>query len=135
MLSLRRVCGEIAVKYLQLVVGGAVGTLARYTLAGIVYRVLGTDFPYGTLVVNLSGCSFIGVLAAVAETKFALSADLRMLLMIGFCGAFTTFSTFIFETNALMADGEFLRASANVLVSVIAGLVLFRLGMIIGKLI
>lgn len=121
-------------KYLQLIVGGALGTLARYALAGVVYRFWGTDFPYGTLVVNLSGCLFIGFLAAAAETKFALSGDLRVFLMIGFCGAFTTFSTFIFETNALMADGEFLRASANVLVSVIAGLALFRLGMIAGKL-
>ncbi len=116
------------IKILQLVVGGAIGTVSRYLLGGLVYRLLGTGFPYGTLAVNLSGCFIIGFLASVAEKKFIFNADVRTFLMIGFCGAFTTFSTLIFETDALVRDGEVARALMNVLLSVILGFLLFRVG-------
>ena len=88
-------------KFLNLVIGGAAGTVARYLLSGAVYKFLGTSFPYGTLIVNISGCFILGVLAALSEKKFMLGPDLRILLMIGFCGAFTTFSTLIFETEII----------------------------------
>lgn len=115
-------------KILQLVVGGAIGTVSRYLLGGLVYRFFGTGFPYGTLAVNLSGCFIIGFLASVAEKKFIFNTDVRTFLMIGFCGAFTTFSTLIFETDALVRDGEIARALMNVLLSVILGFLLFRVG-------
>ncbi len=86
-------------KILELIIGGSLGTCARYALAGAVYRVTGANFPYGTLAVNLSGCLLLGFLTTMAEKKFVLGSDVRTLLMIGFCGAFTTFSTFIFETE------------------------------------
>lgn len=121
-------------KYMLLIVGGALGTLARYALAGFVYRIAGTSFPYGTLAVNLAGCLLIGFFAALGEQRFALSPAARVFLMIGFCGAFTTFSTIIFETNALLSDGAFLRACANVLISVVAGLLLFRAGLLAGRM-
>ena len=123
------------IKWLSLALGGLAGTFARYALAGVVYRIFGTDFPYGTLAVNLSGCFLIGFLATLADEKFLLGPNLRLLLMIGFCGAFTTFSTFILETFNLMRDGEMLRAFMNVLVSVIAGFFIFWIGMLIAKLI
>jgi len=122
-------------KFILLAIGGITGTIARYFLAGYIYEVLGTSFPYGTLAINLLGCFIVGFLAALMENKFMLSPNLRLLLMIGFCGAFTTFSTFIFETNGLIRDGEVMRAFVNVLVSVIAGFILFRLGVLLGEVI
>ncbi len=120
-------------KWILLIVGGSIGTLSRYALAGAVYRFSGGSFPYGTLVVNLSGCFFIGFLAALSAKKFLLGPDMRLFLMVGFCGAFTTFSTFIFETDSLIKDGEFFRAMLNVVASVVAGFVVFRLGSLIGE--
>jgi CrcB protein len=122
-------------KIVELIIGGALGTVARYALAGAVYRSFGADFPYGTLAVNLLGCLLIGFLSTLAEEKFLLGTNVRLFLMIGFCGAFTTFSTFIFETNGLIRDGETLRAFWNVMLSVAAGFILFRLGVLLGEII
>jgi len=120
-------------KFLNLIIGGAVGTIARYLLAGAVYRFVGSTFPYGTLIVNLSGCFILGILAALTDKKFILGPDARVLLMIGFCGAYTTFSTMIFETDSLVRNGQALRAFTNVFASVILGFILFRLGSLIGE--
>ena len=122
-------------KLVNLVMGSIAGGLARYFLAGAVYRAFGTAFPYGTLVVNLIGCFIIGFLAAVAEEKFALNHEMRLLLMIGFCGAFTTFSTFMLETANLLKDGETLRAFMNVALSVVIGFIAFKLGVLTGEII
>lgn len=107
--------------------------MARYLLGGAVYRLLGTGFPYGTLVVNVSGCFILGILAALADKKFILGPDARVLLMIGFCGAFTTFSTLIFESDNLARNGQMIRAFSNILVSVILGFILFRVGGLLGE--
>ena len=122
-------------KIFQLIIGGALGTVARYVLAGMVYGVFGTTFPYGTLVVNVSGCFILGLLSAFAEHKFLVSTDVRTLLMIGFCGAFTTFSTLIFETDGLIRDGESMKALMNVLVSLVAGFIFFRAGIFLADII
>ncbi len=122
-------------KWANLAIGSLVGGFSRYILAGAVYRFAGNGFPHGTLVVNLTGCFLIGLFDTWTQERFSLGPHARMLLMIGFCGAFTTFSTLIFETSNLLKDGEFLVAVANVLISVVAGLVLFRLGTYLGKLI
>lgn len=121
-------------RWIQLAVGGVAGTFARYLLAGAVYSVLGAGFPYGTLVVNLSGCFLIGFLASVAEEKFFLGPSARLLLMIGFCGAFTTFSTFMLETANLIKNGETFRAFLNVLLSVIVGFFVFRIGVFLAEI-
>lgn len=121
-------------KFIFLAIGGMAGTIARYALEGNVFRVLGTGFPYGTLAVNILGCFILGFLASVSENKFLLGPNLRLLLMIGFCGAFTTFSTFILETSNLIRDGETLRAFMNVLLSVVIGFIIFRIGVLFGDL-
>lgn len=122
-------------KLLNLIIGGALGTVARYVLAGAVYRLAGAGFPYGTLIVNVSGCFILGSLATLADKKFILGPDARVLLMIGFCGAFTTFSTLIFESDSLLRNGQALRAFTNIFVSVILGFILFRVGSLLGEII
>ena len=122
-------------KWIGLTAGGILGTFARYFLSGFVYRVLGTTFPFGTLAVNLIGCFLIGFLAVLAEEKFLLGPAARVFLMIGFCGAFTTFSTFMLETANLTKDGENLYAFLNIALSVILGFLVFRLGVMLARVI
>ncbi len=122
-------------KWLGLAAGGLLGTFARYSLAGIVYRVWGASFPYGTLVVNLTGCLLIGFLVVLSEEKFMLGPTARIFLMIGFCGAYTTFSTFMLETANLMKDGENLRAFMNVFLSILLGFAALRTGIFLGRII
>lgn len=115
-------------KSMHLAVGTLAGGFCRYWLAGAVYSIMGAQFPHGTLVVNLSGCFAIGLLNALAEVKLLLGPEARILLMTGFCGAFTTLSTFMLETSNLLKDGEMVRAMANIAGSLIGGFILFRLG-------
>lgn len=109
------------------------GTLARYLLANFVHRAAGDQFPYGTLVVNLIGCFLIGFLADLAEEKLMLGLNTRLLLVVGFCGAFTTFSTFILETSHLIKEGHSWLAFSYVLLAVTAGFGLFRLGVYLAQ--
>ena len=122
-------------KWFSLVAGGALGTIARYLLDGVVCRFLGTSFPFGTLIVNLTGCWLIGFLVVLSEEKFLLGSTARVFLMIGFCGAYTTFSTFMLETANLMKDGENLRALGNVFLSVLLGFAALRLGILSARFI
>jgi len=110
-------------------------TLPRYFLTGFMHQIFGASFPYGTLIVNLTGCFLIGLFAALADEKFLLSPQMRLILMVGFCGAFTTFSTFMLETSNLIRDGETLRAFFNILISVLIGFFVFRTGVLFGKII
>ena len=122
-------------KIIMLAVGSLAGGFARYYLAGFVYRAFGTSFPYGTFAVNMTGCFLIGIFASLADKKFLLGPNGRLLLMIGFCGAFTTFSTFILETANLIKDGETWQAFLNVMLSVVIGFLILRLGIFLGELI
>ena len=120
-------------KWLFLVIGGVAGTVCRYVVSGLVYEIAGSSFPYGTLVVNLSACLIIGFLSALSDDKFLLGPQMKILWMAGFCGAYSTFSTFILETANLMKDGETARAFWNVALSVLLGFFIFRLGVVFGK--
>ena len=113
--------------------GGGVGALLRFGLAGVVQARAGESFPWGTLVVNVVGCFAIGVLATAFEERSVLSPELRVALLVGVLGGFTTFSTFGLETWRLLEDAELARALANVLGSVAAGLVAVVLGVIVTR--
>lgn len=121
-------------KWLMLLVGGLFGTAGRYVLAGAVYRWLGTSFPYGTLAVNTLGCLVIGFLGALAEQKFLLTPGARLFWMVGLLGAFTTFSTLIYESWRLIQDGETLLAGANLLGSLALGLLALWVGHLMASL-
>jgi len=103
--------------YLLIALCGAGGSILRYLLGGVIQRTSGSGFPIGTMVVNVSGCFLIGILVR-QFLNMQLSHDLRALLIVGFCGGFTTFSTFSAETLALIEGGEYSRAIAYVLLSV-----------------
>ena len=103
--------------------GGFIGSIGRYLASGAVHQIFpNIYFPIGTAAVNIIGCFLIGVLTGLAELRNLLSSEMRMFLLIGLLGGFTTFSTFGHETIAFMRDGEFLRAAGNVLIQVIMGL-------------
>ena len=116
--------------YLWVGLGSALGGMARYGCAGLAARHLGATLPWGTLIVNVSGSLVIGFLAALAaaDGRLPISPDARAFLMIGVCGGFTTFSAFSIETLNLAHDGEWLRAGANVVLSVALCLLAVWLG-------
>jgi len=122
-------------KWISLALGSLLGGFARYFMAGWVYRLLGTDFPYGTFVINLSGCFLIGLFSSLSEIRFLIGPNTRFFLMTGFCGAYTTFSTLILETANLAQDGEMLRAFVNFTASGAFGLILFKLGSYLGSVV
>lgn len=115
--------------WLYLLAGSCAGGAARYVLSGLVYQAAGTRFPYGTLIVNITGCFLIGFLAVLSEEKFLLNPNSRLLLMTGFCGAYTTFSTWMLETSNLLRDGQPGYAVLNILLSIALGFLLFKAGM------
>lgn len=112
-----------------LIVFGTAGTLARYGLQGLVQQRTGASFPSGTLVVNLIGCFVLGGVAEYALTHLTIPPEWRIGITVGFFGAFTTFSTFSWETAKMLEDGEWGRAAAYVLASVIGGLAAVFFGM------
>jgi CrcB protein len=109
--------------------GGFVGSALRYMVSGWVHRLLPQlVFPVGTLAVNVVGCLLIGVAGGLVAGRQLLGPELRLFLLIGMLGGFTTFSTFAHETMAMTRDGEVIRAAANVGLQVVLGLVAAWLG-------
>jgi CrcB protein len=117
--------------FLVVAAGGLVGAPARYLLDQAVTRRAGSRLPWGTLVINLSGSLLLGFLAGLALAGH-LPPDVKALLGTGFCGAYTTYSTFTFETVRLLEDGRLLDAAVNILVSVGAGLAAAAAGLAVG---
>lgn len=103
---------------------GAIGTLARYGLQGVVQFRAGSNFPYGTLLVNLSGCFLLGLIGQLTLNRILIPSEWRLAIAVGFFGGFTTFSSFGWETAKMLEAGEWLRASTYVAASVFVGLLL-----------
>jgi CrcB protein len=118
---------------LYVAVGSALGGVSRYLLGGLIQRLLDTTFPAGTLLINISGSFLLGVILRYAIETPTLSPEIRALLTIGFCGGYTTFSTFSYETVALLEDGEWTRAGLYVGASVVLSLVGVFLGFALAR--
>lgn len=115
-------------KLTYIALAGAMGTLARYGLGGLVQRFLPAAFPWGTLTVNLVGSFAFGLVWGLAVERGLISGEARLIILVGFMGAFTTFSTFMFETGQFMRDSQWLLAAGNLLAQNLLGLVALFLG-------
>ena len=114
--------------------GGMLGSIARYWLAGVIQRLDGVEFPFGTLGVNVLGSFIVGVVMALSLERGTLPPNARIFLAIGLCGGFTTMSTFSYETMALLRDGEMVLGLGNVVVTLAACLAAVWLGQVIGRI-
>ena len=118
---------------LYIALGGIAGTLSRYGLEGWIQSRTATGFPLGTLTVNLSGSLLLGFILRVATGTTLISPDLRAALTIGFCGAFTTMSTFSYESVALLTDGDYLRAAVYMGATILGCVAAVMLGTALGS--
>ena len=112
-------------------IGGAIGSVSRYVLSTAILRVSGSLFPIGTFAVNLVGCVAFGAIIGAAEHRFILTPEVRAFLLVGVLGGFTTFSSYAFESFALMQDGQFVAAALNIVGQVVAGLLGFWVAYVI----
>ena len=120
--------------YLLVGLGGFIGANARFVVARLVGALFETRFPLGTFVINVSGSFLLGVLGTVVAQKVMPNSEaMRLALGVGFLGAFTTFSTFEFETHALFDDGSWLTATTNIFASLFVGLLAVRAGIVVAK--
>ncbi|MBF0338260.1 MAG: fluoride efflux transporter CrcB [Nitrospirae bacterium] len=122
------------INYMIVGIGGFFGAIARYMLAGWFIQRYSRGFPVGTFVINVSGSFLIGLLMALFAERLFVNPQWRMLLVTGFLGAYTTFSTFEHETGVLVSDGKFVLAVLNVIGSVIAGFIALRMGEAMARL-
>ncbi len=125
-------------KILLIAIAGAIGTLARYFLSGFVQgAVFGAhkaDFPWGTYAVNMAGCFLFGLVWPLAEERLFISPLTRTVLLVGFMGAFTTFSSYIFDTMDLIRGSHLILAFGNIALQNITGLAFLMLGVYVARL-
>jgi CrcB protein len=120
-------------QFVLLAVAGAVGTLARYWLSGLTQWICGESFPWGTLVVNVLGCLLFGFFWTLGEERMLINSQTRFVVLTGFMGAFTTFSTFAFESAQMLSDSEWFRALGNIALQNMLGIAAVILGFAIGR--
>lgn len=106
-------------EFLVIALGGSLGAMSRYWLASVVYGFFGREFPHGTLFINVSGSFLMGFLTEILVQRLAVSMEYRAAILIGFLGAYTTFSSFAIETYYLIEQGTYLKAVANIFLSVL----------------
>lgn len=131
-----KISGDFMLAYFLVAIGGALGSVARFGLNGLISTRFGETFPWGTLVINVTGSFLIGVFAAYSdpEGRVMISPGVRQFLMIGICGGYTTFSSFSLQTLRLAQDREWLYAGGNILLSVVLCLVAVWLGYALGAM-
>ena len=123
------------VRYLAVLAGGALGTGLRYSLSTLIYSsIKEPTFPYANLIINVSGSFLIGLLAELFEARLLVSPTTRIAILTGILGGYTTFSSFSFETYALLRDGEVWRGILNASASVLLGLAAVWLGIRLAQL-
>lgn len=122
------------VKYAYIAAGGAAGTLCRYIVAGFAQRFAGTAFPAGTFTVNMLGCLLFGLITGLSENRLGLTPELRLMILTGFMGAFTTFSTYMFESVSLAKSGQLPLAALNIGGQTAIGFLCIMAGLAIGRL-
>ncbi len=120
-------------QWMSIALGGALGAVGRFWVSNLVYDWWGRGLPWGTLAVNVLGSFTMGLLGILLVERLALSAQWRGVILVGFLGAFTTFSTFSLETFYLIEQGEPVKAALNVLMSVVACLFAVWGGVMIGR--
>lgn len=113
--------------------GSALGGVGRYLLGGLIQRAGDTGFPLGTLLINITGSFLLGLFLRYAVDTPTITPEWRAFLTIGFCGGYTTFSTFSYETVALLEDGEWTRAAVYVGLSLVVSLVATLLGFALAR--
>ena len=120
--------------YFYIAIGSAFGGVARFWLSGVVARLMGETFPWGTLVVNVTGSLAIGIIAALTgpDGRIFMGSTTRLALMAGICGGYTTFSSFSLQTMSLFNDGEWLYGGANIAASVVLCLLAVWAGLMLG---
>lgn len=125
------------VQYIWVAVGGALGTTGRYFISGVAARLIGETFPWGTLIINVTGSFIIGFFAALTgpDGRVYVGSTARQFVMTGICGGYTTFSSFSLQTLNLMNDGEWVRAGANVGLSVALCLIAVWAGFLLASMI
>jgi CrcB protein len=123
---------ELLKQCMAIGVGGFIGALSRYGVARVVQGWVDTTFPLGTLIVNISGCFVLGFFYALAGER--ASETVRLGVAVGFVGAYTTFSTLMFDSSALLGRGEVYKAGLNLLISLVVGFAAVRLGAMCGKM-
>ena len=123
----------MAHKLVLLALAGAAGTLARYGAAGLVQRIHSTSFPWGTLAVNLAGCFLAGLLWTLFENRWPVSGETRAIVLVGFIGAFTTFSAFILESGELVRSAEWMSAFVNLAMQNVFGFIALFAGIVLAR--
>lgn len=116
-------------KILLIALAGAAGTLSRYGLAGLIQKVFGADFPAGTFVVNALGSFLFGLVWTLSEERLIISVEARVVVLVGFMGAFTTFSTLMFETGQLIDNSQWAMAALNLTLQCLVGMAMLFIGM------
>ena len=121
--------------YFWIAVGGALGSMARYWLTGFVAILLGQQFPWGTILINVAGSFVIGLFATLTLHRYPVSLDARAFVMVGLCGGFTTFSAFSLQTLELARSGRWFEAGGNIVLSLVLCLLAVWIGHLIAVLI
>lgn len=121
-------------KYLYVAIGGALGSLARFCIGSYVANRLGTRFPFGTLIINITACAILGFCLTLMDRRTEIHDAWRYMIPIGFVGAYSTFSTFEWEAYATLETGAFLSAALYITASVLLGLIAVWCGILLGKL-